>query len=191
MSAAMTSKASNTGTQPLAPNGAAGGVSGVAQVDVPRAAYALVMVGAGAVASGLAWMIGGNDPQRGYAAAIVAIGAVISLMPAIMSVPPTRWGIVVFATFTIRNILFAAAMLGVIQLVDGIDRRPFLFGVVAGAGLILIVETMLAVSILSWLDRKKVFAQRPAPAANGPSNESSAPSADPRVQGSADGPDNT
>lgn len=156
MSVAMTSQGSNTGTQPVATNGGVGGAS----VDVPRLAYAMVMVGVGATASGLAWMLGGNDPQRGYAAGIVAVGALIALMPAIMSVAPTRWGIVVFATFTVRNLLFVAAMLAVVQLVEGIDRRPFLLGVVAGAGLILLVETMLAIGILSWLDRKKVFAQR-------------------------------
>lgn len=156
MSVAMTSQGSNTDTQPVATNGDLGGAS----VDVPRLAYAMVMVGVGATASGLAWMLAGNDPQRGYAAGIVAVGALISLMPAIMSVAPTRWGIVVFATFTVRNLLIVAAMLAVVQLVEGIDRRPFLLGVVAGAGLILLVETMLAIGILSWLDRKKVFAQR-------------------------------
>lgn len=167
MSLAMTSQGSNSASQPLAASGAAGsGVAGAPTVDVPRLPYALIMIGVGAAASGLAWLLAANDPQRGYAAAIVAVGAIIALMPAIMTVPPTRWGIVVFATFTIRNLLFVAAMLAVVQLVDGIDRRPFLFGVVAGAGLILLVETMLAIGILSWLDRKKVFA-KPAPQANG------------------------
>jgi hypothetical protein len=161
MSVAMTNPSTNPAQSP-APNGVAAGVSGAARVDVPRLPYALIMVGVGAVASGLAWMLAGSDPQRAYAAAIVAVGGLIALMPAIMSVPPTRWGIVVFATFTVRNLLFVAAMLAVVQLVEGIDRRPFLFGVVAGAGLILLVETMLAIGILSWLDRNKVFAQRSA-----------------------------
>ena len=168
MSVAMTSQASNTDTQPLASNGAVGGVASgeTGSVEIPRLAYALIMVGVGAIASGLAWVLAGNDPQRGYAAGIVGVGALLSLMPAIMSVAPTRFGVVVFASFTIRNLLFVGAMLAVVQLVEGIDRRPFLLGVVAGAGLILLVETMLAIGILSWLDRKKVFA-KPAPQANG------------------------
>lgn len=158
----MTSQGSNTDTRPLASNGELGRSAGVGSpsVEIPRLAYALIMIGVGAAATGLAWMLAGAAPQRGYAAAIIGVGALIALMPAIMSVPPTRWGIVVFATFTIRNLLFVGAMLAVVQMVDGIDRRPFLFGVVAGAGLILLIETMLAIGILSWLDRKKVFAQK-------------------------------
>lgn len=161
MSAAMTSPSTNT-PQPLAESGAAGGDIKPGTVEIPRLAYALIMVGVGAIASGLAWMLAGTDPQRGYAAGIVGVGALLSLMPAIMSVAPTRFGVVVFASFTVRNLLFVGAMLAVVQLVEGIDRRPFLFGVVAGAGLILLVETMLALGILSWLDRKKVFARKAA-----------------------------
>lgn len=156
MSAAMT----NSSPSPLADAGASG-------VDVPRLAYAMVMVGVGAAASGIAWLLAGNDPQRGYAAGIVGFGALIALMPAIMSVSPTRWGLVVLGASTVRNLLFVGLMLGVVQLVEGIDRRPFLVGVLSGAGLLLLVETMLAMGILSWLDRKKVFAKRTATQANG------------------------
>ena len=126
-------------------------------VDVPRLPYAMVMVGACATAIGAAWMLASQSPERGYAAGVVAVAALTTFVPVLMYTKPTNFGLVVFGTSIARNLLVMGLMLAVIMLVEGIERRPLLIGILAGTAMILIVETMLAIGILGWLDRKKAF----------------------------------
>jgi hypothetical protein len=122
--------------------------------------YAGLMLGAGALAVGAAWLVaasgGGNTPQ--LAAACTAFGAILSLVPAVFG--PRRevgnWGMAVLGCSMARLLL----MLGLgLAIAPAPAPRAYWMGIVAGAGTLLVCETGAAAFIITRLEQ--IRAARP------------------------------
>ena len=118
----------------------------------PRAAYAGLMalatalgVGAAAAAAGLG---GGGRQTAQLAAMIVAVGSVPGFAPAVVGRPPF-WGMFVLAASMARLLAIVAMTVLLTQMRDLGDAHDALWGgVLAGAGVILMIESAAAVVIL-------------------------------------------
>jgi hypothetical protein len=132
-------------------------------LPTPRG-YAAIMVGAGVVAIGAAWLVAGlmdgsREPAR-LAAVCTGFGALLALAPALFGPRPQigNWGLVVVGGSMARMILILSLGL---MLVPADGTRPFWVGILAGAGLILIAETATAAVFISRLDHARTIAARP------------------------------
>lgn len=113
----------------------------------------LAAIGLGAAvafATGLA--LDGSSRTAGMSAAIVAVASLVSLLPGLLQLRAENWGLAVLGASMARVLLviaigFAAGPAG--------DRRAFWLGLVAGAVVVLIAETSLAISALQRMERTK------------------------------------
>lgn len=136
-------------------------VTQTAASPVARLTHAALMAGViamgAATAMGVALALGGPARIGGLAAGVVAAASLVSLLPALLHLKPENWGLAVFGASTARMLLVLAVGFAVDP--SG-DRQAFWMGLVAGAVVVLIAETGLAVSALQKFEREK----RTAPA---------------------------
>lgn len=112
----------------------------------------VIALGAG-VALAVAVSMGGAGRTPGLAAAVVGVGSLISLLPGLLHLRAENWGLAVLGASMARMLL----VLGLGFAADpSADRRAYWMGLVAGAVVILIAETALAVSTLARLERERV-----------------------------------
>jgi hypothetical protein len=125
---------------------------------IHRGTYLSLMLGAIVLAVGLAAAIvrvmNGPGTTAWWAAAAVAVGSLPTLLPGILRVRPSNWGLVVFAGSTTRMLLVLSIGYAIMN-GQGVDRRSFWFAVLCGAVLILVVESAAAVSMLARRERER------------------------------------
>ncbi|GAB5495773.1 MAG: hypothetical protein Phyf2KO_08530 [Phycisphaerales bacterium] len=119
--------------------------------------YAALMVATAVFASVFAFLAahlsGGANAVALQIAGLIAVVSLIGLLPALVR-SVEYFGLAVLGASVARMLLamFAAFIL---TEVGGIENKPVWLGVIAGAGLSLIVETSAAIMILSSIERKK------------------------------------
>ncbi|MBL8763680.1 MAG: hypothetical protein JNM07_05375 [Phycisphaerae bacterium] len=138
----------------------------------PRGPFAVPMLAATvlaiALAAGTSLALGGDARTSTLASLTLTLASAATLFPILASrfIAPSAWGVTVFAAGFVRMLL----VIGVGFALDRtreLAREPFWIGLLAGALTVLIVETALAVLILSKLERSRVAAPnstRPAQA---------------------------
>ncbi len=133
-------------------------------LDIPRASYGLTMAVvtalglacAGVVAAGL----GADARTVGFVLGTLAIASVATVIPAALSIGREYWGVAVLFCGTGRGlaVLAIAYILGQ----SGVPTRPLFIGVVSGAVLILILESIAAIRILAQIERRREALKQPA-----------------------------
>lgn len=124
----------------------------------PRAAYACLMTIATGVAIGAAYataaLLGGDGRATGFAAAVVGGASLLSLLPCLLQSrnSAANFGLFIFGASLARIFALMIAVLA-IDTAGTVDRRPFVLGVLAGAAVVLVIETAAAMVILRKLDR--------------------------------------
>ncbi len=140
-------------------------------VSPPRAKYAGIMavttVVAIAAAAGVAAMMGAPSRVVILAAAAVAAGSMATVLPAILKVDRQSWGLVVLGSSMARTMMVLVCALIFDKTRDLGDARTALWiGAMVGAGVVLIVESAVAVRVLAAMDKSasalKVSDTRPA-----------------------------
>lgn len=86
-------------------------------------------------------------------AMLVASVSLVSLLPALVT-RAERFGLAVLGSSIARMLLGMFAALILTQVGDA-PSRPVWLGTVAGLGLILVIESILAIAVLSYLERLK------------------------------------
>ena len=86
-------------------------------------------------------------------AVLVASVSLIGLLPALVT-RPERFGLAVLGSSIGRMLLGMFAALMLTQVGDAAPR-PVWLGTIAGLGLILVIESILAIAVLSYLERLK------------------------------------
>lgn len=127
---------------------------------IPRLPYA-AMVGFGALVSigagvWVAAAVGGQAGVQTSVAAVLVIGVLLAVVP-LMGPPlvtPDRWGMMVLAVSGIRTMLAMGGMLVLIE-VQGLERRPVVYGLLTGTLLMMAIEAMAAVWLLSRRERAR------------------------------------
>lgn len=108
-----------------------------------------------------------EKPVAPLVAMLVASVSLVSLLPALVT-RPERFGMAVLGASIARMLLGMFAALMVTQVGDA-PSRPVWLGAVAGLGLILVVESILAIAVLSHLERLKSAGRASAAAGVEPS----------------------
>lgn len=92
--------------------------------------------------------------RAAWAATIaLAVASLASFLPAVLSVGAAHWGMVVLASGVGRSLLVLAIVYAATE--NGLPSRPTFLGAGAGALFVLVVETVLAIVILSAIERTK------------------------------------
>ncbi|MDX2131657.1 MAG: hypothetical protein SFY69_06370 [Planctomycetota bacterium] len=104
------------------------------------------------VALGLAWMLapaGENTGGAKQAAVLVLlVSSVFTFAPALLHVSAERWGLVVAGSSMARMLALLSAGGLASRVVEDLPRQPFAIALLAGAGVVLVAETAMAIVIL-------------------------------------------
>jgi hypothetical protein len=98
---------------------------------------------------------GGSSAVTFAACVALAIGSIISFGPALFRVESDHWGVAVLACGVVRGMGVLAAAYFMAQNDPALTPRPLYMGAAAGAVVILIAESVIAVTILSRLERQR------------------------------------
>jgi hypothetical protein len=111
-----------------------------------------VAVIASACAFAVARSVGGPGSPAGLTAGLIGVVSLVGLLPILVG-SAERFGLAVLGASMARLLLamFAAVILTEI---GDFASRPIWLGVITGAGLALIAETTIAITILTSIDRK-------------------------------------
>lgn len=119
---------------------------------------AALCLGALAVTAAVSTILGGDSATTLRACAAVGIGSIASFIPVLLAstsqTGASNFGVLVVVASGARTLITLAAALFFTQM-QSLAKVPLWVGAMAGAGLILIVETALTVSILSRIERAK------------------------------------
>ena len=131
-----------------------------AAIQPPRAAYAGLMLVAVAAGLGLTafvgYRIGGGAQTLMFALSALGIASLATFLPSIIVTRSgtQSWGLIVLGASMVRAL--GALVLGYIfESSNSLDRRPFWIGLVSGAALILVAESVAAIMILARIERDK------------------------------------
>lgn len=131
----------------------------VIDLSIPRARYGLMMAGATIVALGLVWAVcvwmGGDGPTLRAALTAMAVGSVATFAPAVMVINAEYWGVAVLVSGTARSLAAVALAFMFTQNDPAVASRPAMLSISSGAMLVLAVEVIVAISILSAIERRK------------------------------------
>jgi hypothetical protein len=124
------------------------------------AATCVVAVG---TAAGVAALLGGGGTTTTLAAAAVGIASLATFAPVLLAfrVTAQNFGLMVLGASMVRMLMLLGIGLGFDSTRD-IARMPFWIGLILGGGLVLAVESALAIGILSKNERLKSLSQRPS-----------------------------
>jgi hypothetical protein len=128
---------------------------------IPKAPFAIAMA-AGTLAA-LAVGVWLAASQGGEGATLLAIAGVIAACAALCVVPllgepvvtPERWGLVVMGCSAFRTLIAMFGMMVLIQ-VQGLERKPVVYGVLSGAFLLMTVEALAAVWLLNKRESRRL-----------------------------------
>lgn len=135
------------------------------ELNIPRGQYGRRM--AAAVAVGLATAclaalsFGGTASAIGGACAALAVPSIVSFGPAILSIDRAHWGLAVMLCGIVRALGVMALAYALAAATPDVPHRPLYMGAAAGAIVILVAETAIAVTILSNLERRRVRGAAP------------------------------
>ncbi len=119
------------------------------------------------VAAGASWALASSLGADSFTLRTVliaaAIGAAATMAPAVLKIGRDHWGVFVMGAGVARMLLSVGYCYAVREMSPEVLSRPLFVGVVAGALLLLIVETATSIKVLSALERRREMA---APAAD-------------------------
>lgn len=117
------------------------------------AAASAVGMGVGIAVAGSA---GGTGAVTAAVAGVLAVGVVLAAVPLLGHplVRPETWGLVVLGVSAARTLLALGGMLVLIE-VQGLDRRPVVYGVLAGTLVMMIAEGAAAAWLLNRRERQR------------------------------------
>jgi hypothetical protein len=125
---------------------------------IPRTPYATAIGAAGLLSivlgTGIAASAGGDWGVQSAVATVLVMGALLAALPLVGPplVTPERWGMIVLGVSAARTFLAAGAMLILLE-VQGLDRRPVVYGVLSGTLLMMMLEAAAAVWMLTRRER--------------------------------------
>lgn len=127
-----------------------------ADLHIPRLKFGLLMLAVTALGLACAWIVagamGGEGDASRSAAMALACGSFFTFIPAVARISHEYWGVAVLFCGAARIL----AVLGVAYLITSSDAsRPVFMGAAGGAGLVMIVESALAVMFLSQIERAR------------------------------------
>ena len=132
-------------------------VSAVSTNQPPRSLYAGVMLAAGVLASACAFAaasaVGGENAPALQTSALVFVVSMLGLLPVLVR-SSEYFGMAVLGASVARMLLAMFAAL-ILTEVGNFESRPVWLGVVTGAGLMLLIESTVAIAILMSMERKK------------------------------------
>ncbi|MBC7833497.1 MAG: hypothetical protein H7Y88_00165 [Phycisphaerales bacterium] len=117
-----------------------------------RAMAAICVVAIGAAAL-IPLALGGGSNAAMLAAATITVGGAATFLPVVLLPVSGNFGVLVVFTSGLRMLLVLGLALAFDQ-TRTLARTPFWLGVLSGAGLILIAESLVAVSMLSRTGRQ-------------------------------------
>jgi hypothetical protein len=128
---------------------------------IPKAAYAGVMaptcIVSAAAAGGMALALGGDRNTALLAVVSIAAASVVTFLPAMFATRSasgeTNFGILVLVA-SVARMLGALTIALVFAQTQAVADVAFWFGILAGAGTLLLIESAAAISILARLDRR-------------------------------------
>ncbi len=128
-------------------------------IEIPRSRFAAILAAATllgcAVASGVAMGMGGDSKGVMMAVGSLLIASIASLGPVVLRLGRENWGVGVLVFGAARSLL----VLGVAWLMEsnapGVSKRALYLGAVAGAVVVLMIETLAAVTILSGIEARR------------------------------------
>ena len=119
---------------------------------------AVVCVAAIGAAAGLAAALGGDSKTIALASTAVGIGAITTFLPVLFGGKTksgaSNFGLLVLFASGVRTLLILAVAMFFAQTRE-VMKSPFWLGAMTGAGLILIAESALSISLLSRMERLK------------------------------------
>lgn len=122
---------------------------------------AITTVIAVAFAGAIAMLMGAPERVVLLTVLAVAAGSLATFLPAILSVERQSWGLVVLGASMARTMLILVCALLFDKTRDLGDARTALWiGAMCGAGLVLIVESVVAVRVLAAMDRSALPSNR-------------------------------
>lgn len=150
--------------------------------DIPRLQYGIACLVAGAISIALGVIVArlaGPDVSVGVLWAVgtaLAVGVTTCVIPMLPSpvVKAETWGLSVMMASVMRTLLTMGILLFMLE-AQGLPRKPVVFGVLAGAFVMMMAEAMVAVLLLSRRDRARA-ALKTGGASQSPIPESSVPS---------------
>ncbi len=124
---------------------------------IPRAAYGLAMLLTTLVAVGVAWGVarglGSNGvTERTLLLAFLA-GSFATAGPVVLRVGKDHWGVLVLVCGMLRGLVIFGVCMMARETDPEILRRPLFLGGLCGAVLLMVVESILAIRILSGLEK--------------------------------------
>lgn len=133
--------------------------------DIPRGSYGLKMASATALGLVLAGVvaaaIGADQKTIGSTVLALAIASVVTFIPVVLRVRAEYWGVAVLASGMGRSLMALAVAYSMTLTDPGLSTRALFMGAVAGAVVILIVESALAIATLSQWDRQRLALKNP------------------------------
>ncbi len=132
-------------------------MSAVTPIQPPRSLYAGLMLATGIVASACAFaaarMVGSPTTPALQISGLIFAVSLLGLLPVLVR-SAESFGLAVLGASVARMLLAMFAALILTQ-VGSFEARPVWLGVVTGAGLMLLVESIAAITILLSIERKK------------------------------------
>lgn len=146
---------------------------------IPRTPYAAVMAAASLVGMGVglaaASSAGASPAVLMAVGAVLGIGVVLAAAPIVAQplIKPEVWGLAVLAASGSRTLLALGGMLVLIEM-QGLERRPVVYGLLAGTLVMMVAEGAAAAWLLTRRDRqlKQTVLSTGASAASGDANGS-------------------
>lgn len=128
----------------------------------PKGKYAALMALACVVAVIAAWgiaqMMGGAGSTPMLAALCVGAASMVTFLPVLFATSTqsggTTFGVMVFGTSMARTLLLLGIAL-VFSQARELTPRPFWIGIMAGGGVVLLVESWLAITMLARLEKHR------------------------------------
>lgn len=129
----------------------------LALIQPPRARHAAITaasaLGAVAIGVGLTLLLGGRSQTAGLVAAVLVAGSIVSFLPCLLRVGEgaSVWGLLILGASMFRAFLTLGLGLGLAP--EG-ESKPFWVGLLAGLGVLLVVETGAAVAQIARMERE-------------------------------------
>jgi len=145
----------------------------VSSIQIPRGRYGLCMLAATLVALALGWIVATRLQADGTALKVLflafAFGAFATAIPACFPISREYWGLAVVVSGVGRAMLMLGVCFVARELNPEMIARPLFLGVASGAMLLLFTEVVLAVRILSDIERRRTLGAAPSdPATRNP-----------------------
>lgn len=137
-------------------------MASIPQTQIPRGRYGLWMVIATIASFAVVWgvvrLLGGSSELAMKGVLALAIGSFATFVPALLRIGFEHWGIAVLLAGVVRSLVSLGVAFASLSAFGGEASRPLFVAIASALGLLLLVESLTAVSILSKLDRQRTGA---------------------------------